>query len=217
MVTKTRIILADDHDIVRAGVRTVLERLPDVEVVGEAQNGREALELARKLQPDVVLLDIAMPDLNGVEAARQMRAVVKGVRVVALSMHSDRQFVAEMLRAGATAYLVKNSVAQQLPLAIRAVRAGKVFLSPEVADVVVEGFVRNTPVRGGVFESLSSREREVLQLLAEGKSNKEIAGKLSISPKTVESHRAQITSKLKLNSVAELTKLAIREGLTSLE
>ena len=210
-------MLADDHDVVRAGVRTVLERLADVEVVGEAQNGREALEMAQRLGPDVVLMDISMPDLNGVEAARQMRAAVEGVRVIALSMHSDRQFVSEMLRAGAAGYLVKNSVAQQLPLAIRAVRAGKVFLSPEVADVVVEDFVRNNPGRGGVFESLSSREREVLQLLAEGKSNKEIAAKLSISAKTVESHRAQLMSKLKLHSVAELTKLAIREGLTSLE
>src|SRR3712207_6822545 len=168
-MTRTRVMLADDHDVVRAGVRTVLERLADVEVVGEAQNGREALEMAQRLGPDVVLMDISMPDLNGVEAARQMRAAVEGVRVIALSMHSDRQFVSEMLRAGAAGYLVKNSVAQQLPLAIRAVRAGKVFLSPEVADVVVEDFVRNAPGRGGVFESLSSREREVLQLLAEGK------------------------------------------------
>ena len=218
MTQKTRVLLVDDHDVVRAGVRTVLERMPEVEVVGEAQNGREALELARRLQPDLVLMDIAMPDLNGVEAARQMLAA-GGVetRVVALSMHSDRQFVGEMLKAGASGYLLKNSVGQHLPPAIRAVRAGKVYLSPEVHDVIVEDYVRHAPGRNSVVETLSAREREVLQLLAEGKQNKEIAARLNIAVKTVETHRAQLMAKLKVHSVAELTKIAIREGLTSLE
>ena len=216
MATTSKVLLVDDHDIVLAGIRTVLSRISEVEVVGEAPNGREALEMAATLKPDLVLMDISMPDLNGVEAARQLRAAVEGIKIIALSMHSERQFVTEMLRAGASGYLLKNSVAQQLPLAIRAVRAGKVYLSPEVADVVVEDFVRNAPGRGAAFESLSAREREVLQLLAEGKTNKEIATRLTVSPKTIESHRAQIMSKLKLHSVAELTKLAVREGLTSL-
>lgn len=213
-----RILLADDHDVVRAGIRGVLERIPGVEIVGEADNGRTLIELARQLTPNLVLTDIAMPDLNGLEATRQIVGLEAGIRVIVLSMHSSRQFVSEVLKAGASGYILKNTASREVPLAVSAAMDGKVYLSPSVAEVVVEDYVRHVPDPGrAAFSTLSAREREVLQLLAEGKTSKEIGLALHVSAKTVESHRAQIMDKLGLRTVAELTKFAIREGLTSLD
>ena len=213
-----RIILADDHDVVRAGLRGVLDRLPNVEVVGEADNGRAAVDLARSLVPSLVLMDIAMPDMNGLEATRQIVALDMGIKVLILSMHSSRQFVSEVLKAGASGYVLKNTASREVPQADTAIADGKIYLSPAIAEVVVEDYVRHVPGPGqAAFTSLSAREREVLQLLAEGKTSKEIASALHLSAKTIESHRAQIMDKLGLRTVAELTKFAIREGLTSLE
>ena len=214
-----RILLVDDHDIVRAGLRSILQKETNIEIVGEAPDGRTALRLVGELSPSIVLMDISMPDMNGLDATRQIVAMKSGVRVIALSMHSDRQFVVEILKAGASGYLMKNSVAPELPPAIRAVAAGKIYLSPAVTDIVIEDFVRNVPAShgGSTVESLSPREREVLQLLAEGKTSKEIAQMLHVSQKTVESHRAQLMERLNIHTVAELTKFAIRQGLTSLE
>lgn len=213
-----RIILADDHDVVRAGIRGILERQANIEVVGEASNGREALQMARELRPTIIVMDIAMPELNGLEATRQIVAAQVDVKVLILSMHSSRQFVSEVLKAGASGYLLKNNALRELPLAISAVASGKVYLSPGVAELVVEDYVRHVPATGKVaFSTLSGREREVLQLLAEGKTSKEIANALNVSVKTVESHRSQIMDKLGIRTVAELTKFAIREGLTPLD
>lgn len=214
----TRILLADDHAIVRDGIRSLLEKEPDMPVVGEAENGRQAVQLALKLRPDLVILDITMPDLNGIEAARQLRDQLPNLKIIALSMHADKRFVAEMLQAGASGYLQKNCAFKNLVNAIRTVVSGQMYLSPSITGIVVEGFKRNLPA-GAVSESgpLSPKEREVLQLLAEGSSTKEIADRLAVSAKTVDTHRQHIMDKLNLRSVAELTKYAIREGLTSVE
>jgi len=211
-----RVLLIDDHDVVRAGLSNLLQRQHNAEIVGEASDGRKAVELVQQLSPDVVLMDIAMPGLNGLEATRQIRAADTGAKVIILSMHSDTQYVIEVLKAGASGYLLKNSVGQHLPLALKAAMDGKVYLSPEITGVVVDNVLRHTPAENRAIDVLTSREREVLQLLAEGKTSKEIATDLFISAKTVESHRAQIMEKLKLRTVAELTKFAIREGLTDL-
>jgi DNA-binding NarL/FixJ family response regulator len=213
-----RILIVDDHDVVRAGLRSILERQTDIEVVGEAPDGRQGLELVRKLGPNVVLMDLSMPELNGLEATRQVKAQDANTKVIVLSMHADRHYVSEVLKAGASGYLLKNAAARELVDAVRAAAAGRVYLSPQIAEVVVEDYRRLIPEsQSNAFRDLSSREREVLQLLAEGKQTKEIAAALHLSPKTVESHRGQIMAKLNLHSVAELTKFAIREGLTPLE
>jgi DNA-binding NarL/FixJ family response regulator len=213
-----RVLVADDHDVVRSGIRGVLETQAGVEVVGEANNGRDAVELSRQLQPDIVVLDLSMPQLNGLEAARQILAMDQGARVLILSMHATRQFVGEVLKAGASGYLLKNNAVAELPAAIAAVSVGRRYLSPGITELVVEDYVRHVPSSGAVAQSvLSAREREVLQLLAEGKTSKEIAADLDVSTKTVDAHRAQIMDKLGIRSVAELTKFAVREGLTPLE
>ena len=217
-MTPIRIVLADDHDVVRAGIRGILVKQTNIEVVGEASNGREALQMARDLRPNMIVMDIAMPELNSLEATRQIVAAEVDVKVLILSMHSSRQFVSEVLKAGASGYLLKNNALRELPIAINAVANGKVYLSPGVAELVVEDYVRHVPATGKVaFATLSAREREVLQLLAEGKTSKEIANSLSVSVKTVESHRSQIMDKLGIRTVAELTKFAVREGLTPLD
>ncbi|MHB8068437.1 MAG: response regulator [Desulfobaccales bacterium] len=211
-----KIILADDHKIVRQGLRTMLEKEPDIEVMGEADDGRMAVRLARELSPQVVIMDVGMPDLNGIEATRQVLGECPGVKVIALSMHSDRRFVMNMLKAGASGYLLKDSAFEELATAIRMVLTNKIYLSTEIANVVIKDYLQG----GGdesVFSVLSPREREVLQLMAEGRSSRQIADHLNISIKTVETHRMQIMHKLQIFSVAELTKYAIREGLSSLD
>jgi DNA-binding NarL/FixJ family response regulator len=215
---KTRIMLADDHRIMREGLKSLLNEEDDMEVVGEADNGRRAIEMVDAMSPDVVVMDIGMPELNGIEATRRIVLDHPDTKVVALSMHSDRRFMAEILKAGAAGYLLKDGAFEELAGAIRTVVAKKMYLSPRIADVVVEDYVRNMP-RGvpSAFAALTPREREVLQLLAEGKATKQAAACLHVSVKTVETHRRQIMTKLDIHSVAELTKYAIREGLTSVE
>ena len=213
-----RIILADDHNVMREGLRSLLEKQDDITVVGEADSGRKTVQMARELSPDVVIMDITMPDMNGIEATRRITAECPGVKVIALSVHSERQFVEGMLEAGVAGYLLKDCAGRDLSAAIRAVANNQTWLSPKVASLVVEGFVRNlSKHKSSTYSSLTEREREVLQLLAEGRSRKEIADCLHISPRTVETHRRQIMEKLNVKSNVELTKYAIREGLTPLE
>ena len=218
-MNKTRILLADDHKITRQGLRSLLEKESDMEVVAEAEEGRSAVQLARKLTPDVVIMDVSMPDLNGIEAARQIIKGSKSIKVIALSMHSDSLFVTEMLKSGVGGYLLKDCAFEELAGAIRSVMAGKTYLSPSISDVVVNGYLSRLPNNKENVSTgaLTDREREVLQMIAEGKSTKQIALNLHISVKTVETHRRQIMNKLNIFSIAELTKYAIRKGLTDLE
>jgi two-component system response regulator NreC len=212
-----RIILAEDHKIVRNGLRSLIEKEDDMEVVAEAEDGRTAVLLAVKLSPHVVLMDIAMPSLNGIEATRQIIAAAPQCKVIALSMHADKRYIMEMLKAGASGYLLKDSAFEELACAIRTALKNKTFLSPAVSETVIGDYVQQLQKsNGSAFSVLAAREREVLQLLAEGNSTAQIADRLHISVKTVETHRQHIMEKLNIRSVAELTKYAIREGLTSL-
>lgn len=212
-----KILLADDHKIVRDGLRNLLEKQADIVVAGEAEDGREALQMTRKLSPDVVIMDIAMPDLNGIEATRLILSENHDVKIVVLSMHSDKRYVSEMLKAGASAYLLKDCAFEELITAIRTIMKGKIYLSPGISEVLIEDyFKKGQKTDSSVFSLLSDREREVLQLMAEGRTSKEIAAHLYVSIKTVETHRTNIMSKLDIHNIAELTKYAIREGLTSL-
>ncbi len=213
-----KIILADDHKIVRDGLRSLLEKHSGMEVIAEAADGRSALKLVRELKPDVIVMDITMPDLNGIEATRQITSGYPNVKVIALSVHSDKRFVLGMLQAGATGYLLKDCAFEELADAIRAVVEDHTYLSPEISDIVIKDYVCQSfaPNRAAT-SSLTTREREVLQLMAEGSATKTIASTLNVSVKTVETHRLHIMNKLNTRSVAELTKYAIREGLTSLE
>ncbi len=214
----TRILLADDHKITRQGLRSLLDKQTDMEVVAEAEDGRTAVRLVRELLPDVVIMDVTMPDLNGAEATRQIVGEFPDVKIIALSMHSDSLFVTEMLKSGASGYLLKDCAFEELARAINTVVEGDTYLSPGISGVVVNDYLhRLAKVDFSDSELLTNREREVLQLLAEGKSTKQIALKLHISVKTVETHRRQIMNKLDIHTVAELTKYAIRKGLTSLE
>ncbi|MFC2173242.1 response regulator [Acidobacteriota bacterium] len=214
-----KILLADDHKIIRDGLRALVQKQPNMEVVAEAENGRKAVQLSRDLVPDVVIMDIGMPDLNGMEATRQILSQEPGIKVIALSMHSDKRFVAGMLTAGAAGYLLKDCAFEELTQAIRTVVANKSYLSPGVTGVIVNDYVQHLEDSDEFAPApvLTAREREVLQLLAEGSSTKQIAYNLNVSAKTIETHRRQIMEKLDLRSVAELTKYAIREGLTSLD
>jgi DNA-binding NarL/FixJ family response regulator len=213
-----RILLADDHRIMREGLRSVLEKEPDMEVIAEAKDGRMTVKLAEKLSPDVILMDITMPDLNGMDATREILSMVSDVKVVALSMHSDEQFVAGMLNAGASGYLLKDCAFEELCRAIRAVVANETYLSPGIASIVVKEYRRAlSRTEFSLSPGLTAREREVVQLVTEGKSSKEIASLLHVSVRTVESHRHQIMDKLDIHTIAELTKYAIRKGITSLE
>jgi len=207
---KIRILLADDHAVVRRGFQMILAEQTDMEIVGEAGNGREVLELAAKLKPDVVVMDVAMPELNGIEATRRMAENAPHARVLALSMHKDSVYVREILRAGARGYLLKDSVAGDLVSAVRAVAAGEGYLSPAVSDAVLDDYRRHVT---NPIDLLSSREREVLQMLAEGKTNKEIAGILNLSVYTVDAHRGRIMEKLNVHSINELVRFAVRNGL----
>ena len=213
---KIRVLLADDHKIVRDGLKALVDRCDDMEVVAEAECGRKAVSLARKHNPDIVIMDISMPNLNGIDATRQILEEVKGVKVIALSMHSDRQYVNGMLRAGVSGYLLKDCAADELIQCIRFVLAGRICLSPGITGLLVNEYIQ--PAKDQVLADrteLSAREREVLQLIAEGRSTKDIAVSLYISVKTVETHRKNIMEKANLHTVAELTKYAIRNGLTS--
>ncbi len=213
-----RIILADDHQITRQGLIALLENQADIEVIAEAEQGRSAVELTRDKLPDIVIMDVSMPDLNGIEATRQIKAESPDIKVIGLSMHSDSLFVTEMLKSGASGYLLKDCAFDELVQAIRAVMDGKTYLSPAISGVVVDDYLTRLSHKDFSKDHvLSDREREVLQLLAEGKSTKQIAMELHISVKTVETHRRQIMNKLDIHSVAELTKYAVRKGLTSLE
>ena len=213
-----RILLADDHKITRQGLRSLLEKQSDMQVVAEAEDGRTAVRLTQELSPDVVIMDVSMPDLNGMEATRQIVSKSSNVKVIALSMHSDLQFVAVMLRSGAAGYLLKDCAFEELAGAIRTVVANQTYLSPTISGPVVDDY-RHRLSKADVsdVDILTDREREVLQLMAEGKSTKQIALKLHISVKTVETHRRQIMNKLNIHTIAELTKYAIRKGLTALE
>ncbi len=213
-----KILLADDHRITRQGLRSLLEKQDGMEVVAEAENGRTAVRLVEQLEPDVVIMDVTMPDMNGVEAARQITSRSPQIKVIALSMHSDTLFVTEMLRSGAAGYLLKDCAFDELARAIRTVMDDKTYLSPSISGIVVEDYLhRLSKPDSSSSEVLSDREREVLQLMAEGNSTKQIAMKLHVSVKTVETHRRQIMNKLDIHTVAELTKYAVRKGLTSLE
>lgn len=213
-----RILLADDHQIMREGLRAILESDQECDVVGEAQNGREVAAMARTLLPDVIIMDVGMPDLNGVEATRQVKASNPEVKIIALSMYSDRRYVLGMLDAGASGYVLKSAAYDELRRAVRAVSQGKDFLSPEITQVVVDAHVRASS-RGDQASGteLAPREREIVKLLAEGYTSSEIARLLRISPSTVDTHRRNIWRKLGVHSVAEVTKYAIRERLTSLD
>lgn len=212
-----RIIIADDHTLMRQGLRALIAAQPDMEVIAEAGDGRTAVSLARNLGADVIIMDISMPDMNGIEATRQITAEHPATKVIGLSMHSDRRFVAQVLRSGASGYLLKDCAFDELTRAVQAVTAGQTYLSPGIAGPVIEDYLRRVGEADRVEGNspLSEREREVLQLLAEGRSTKQIAGMLQVSGKTVETHRRRIMEKLGIFSVAELTKYAIREGLTS--
>jgi DNA-binding NarL/FixJ family response regulator len=205
-----KILLADDHALVRHGFRMILAAQPDMEIAGEAGNGREAIELAQKLKPDVVVMDVAMPELNGIEATRRLIELAPRTRVLALSMHKDNVYVREILRAGARGYLLKDSADADLIAAVRAVAKGEGYLSPGVSDAVLSDYRRHVT---DPLDLLTSREREVLQLIAEGKTNKEIATSLTLSVYTIEAHRGRLMEKLNLHSTGELVRFAVRSGL----
>jgi two-component system, NarL family, response regulator NreC len=214
---KVRILLADDHTVMRAGLRALLERQPNLEVVGEAGDGRQTVELASSHVPDVVVMDIAMPNLNGVEATRRMVSKQPTISVVILSMYSDESYVMRALEAGARAYLLKDSAVTDLIRAIEAVSQGKSFFSPKISRILAEEYIRALRQKGiaDSYELLTPREREILQLLAEGKTNKEVATSLNISVYTAETHRGNILQKLNLHSTAELVLYAVRKGIIS--
>ena len=212
------VVLADDHKIVRDGLRALIEKEPDLGVVAEADEGRSAVQMASELAPDVVVMDIGLPDMNGIEATRRIASCAPGTKVIGLSMHSDRRFVKGMLAAGAKGYLLKDCAFEELARAIRTVAADRVYLGPRIAGIVVEDYARDSPMSETPDPAaLSRREREVLQLVAEGRTTKQIASLLKVSDKTVESHRQRLMDKLNLHSVADLTRYAVREGLASLD
>ena len=213
-----RVLIADDHGIVREGLHSLIGKQPDMEIVGEADDGRKALELARELEPDIVVMDISMPNLNGVDATRQIVRDYPKIKVIALSMHSSSMFVADMIKAGASGYMLKDCLFNELANAIRIVNEGGAYLSPGVVSLVVGGYMNRLSGAGGLpLESLSDREREVLQLIGEGKNTKQIAQELHVGTKAIEANRRKIMEKLHSQSVADLVRWAILGGLTTLE
>ncbi len=215
---KIKILLADDHQIVRDGLQSLLEKQPGMEVIATAENGRAAVTLAEKLKPDIVIMDVTMPDLNGIDATRQIVAESPAPKVIALSMHSDRRYVEGMLKAGVKGYLLKDCAFEELTHAIQAVNANLFYMSPSIGDSVFKDYIRRLSMNDtSPSSALTDREREVLQLIAEGHTTKQIASHLNVSAKTIETHRRQIMEKLNIHSVAELTKFALQEGLTALE
>ena len=212
-----RVLIADDHTIVREGLRSLLEKEPDLVVVAEAGSGSAALQLAREHHPDVVLMDISMPDMNGIDATRMIRAEQSDARILALSMETDRRFVVEVLKAGATGYLLKDCAFAELATAVRAVARDETYLPPKIIELVIKDYLQRVPENAANdYGRLTTRERELLQFISAGKNTKEIAFALQVSVKTVENQRQSIMKKLNLYSIAELTKYAVREGLSSL-
>lgn len=207
---KIRVLLADDHAVVRQGFRLILSTQPDIEVIAEAGNGREAVEIAARLKPEVAVVDVSMPELNGIEATRRIVDQSPHTRVLALSMHKDAVYVREILRAGARGYLLKDAIDTEMLSAIRAVARGEGYLSPAVSGAVLDDYRKNV---ADPIDLLTSREREVLQMIAEGKTNKEIAGLLSLSVYTVDAHRGRILEKLNLHSATDLVRFALRKGI----
>ncbi|MEN6627575.1 MAG: response regulator transcription factor [Candidatus Sumerlaeia bacterium] len=215
---KINVLLADDHQILREGIRNLLEKDPNLIIKGEANNGRMAVEAALELKPDVVIMDISMPEMNGIEATARIHSLNDKIKILALSMHVERQFVSEMINSGASGYVPKDCAPEELICAIHTVMSGQFYMGPGIASVLVEDYrERLARPGGGRADKLTARERESLQLIAEGKSTKEIASALNVSEKTIETYRLQIMKKLNMHSVAQLTKYAIREGMTTLE
>src|SRR5215467_5682665 len=214
---KTRILLADDHQLMRSGLRLVIEQQPDLTIVGEAADGREAVALAKSVRPDVAVMDISMPNLNGIEAAHQIIQSQPDIAVIVLSMHTDESYVLRALKAGAKGYLLKDSAEADLIAAVRAVARGKSFFSPAVSKVLLDDYMRKLKRSGAddAYDLLTPREREILQLVAEGKSNKEVANLLNLSVYTVETHRSNVMQKLNLKGIPELTLYAVRKGIIS--
>jgi len=210
-----RLLLADDHALVRAGIRALLESLDGISVVAEAGNGSEVLELARVHRPDIVLLDISMPGLGGLEVSAQLKQELPEVRVVMLSMHANEEYVLQALRSGAVGYMLKDSATAELELALRAVMQGETYLSPPISKQVVDGYVQRVGTEQPAPDNLTPRQRQVLQLIAEGHSTKEIAYRLELSVKTVETHRAQLMERLQIREIAGLVKYAIRNGIVT--
>ncbi len=208
-----KVLLADDHHLVRAGIRALLEKHPGVEIVAEAGDGREALEGIERLRPDIALLDISMPGLNGLEVAARATKVCEKTRVLILSMHADEGYVAQALRAGVSGYLLKDSVSSELALALTALGRGERYLSPRISTQVVDGFLRGDSREDDPLSALTSRQREILQLIAEGHSTRQIAEALDVSVKTIETHRAQLMERLDIHDVAGLVRFAVRSGL----
>ena len=211
-------IIADDHRIMREGLRSLLEKSGQFECIAEADDGYQAVKLAKELHPDIVIMDIAMPNMNGIEATRQIKTELPEIKVIVLSMHATRNYVAQVLQAGASAYLLKDSAFEELSTALLAISRGGMYLSPAIAKTAAIASLKggSSSGGGGLTENLTKRELQVLQLIAEGRSTKDIAARLSLSVKTVETHRKQIMDKLEIRSVAGLTKYCIREGLTTL-
>ena len=211
-----RVLVVDDHKIMREGLRSLLEKQPDIEVVAEAENAQQALKLAQEMTPDLAIIDVVMPSLNGIEATRRILSKVPAVKVIALSMYADKRFVMEMLRAGASGYLLKDCAFEELDEAIRTVTQDRTYITPRIVDIIVKDYFSQVEKpSSSAVSALTSRQYEVLQLLAEGKTTREIAHQMSLSVKTIESHRQQIINKLNIHSIAGLTKYAIREGLIS--
>lgn len=216
-MSRVRIVLADDHHLVRTGMRALLQSLPDIEVVGETGDGREAVELARAQAPNIVLMDIAMPGLNGLDATARVVDEFPHTQVIILSMHADEEYVRQALRAGAAGYLLKNAAPEELGLAIQAVMRGEIWLSSIISRVVVENYLDPRGGDVGPLAQLTPRQREILQLIAEGKTTKQIAATLDVSIKTVETHRAQLMERLAIRDVAGLVRCAIRHGLVRID
>jgi len=215
-MSNIRVLLADDHTIVRQGLRALLDSQEDIEVVGEAENGRQAFEKTKQIVPDIVVLDITMPNLNGIEATRQIKKLKPEIKVIVLTVHDNEEYVHQVLQAGASGYLLKESAVSDLVSAINAVKKGDIFLSPTISKVVVKDYIKHTDRESRAFDSLdvlTSREREVLQLIAEGHTNREVARLLKLSVKTVDVHRAHIKEKLQIHDTAGLIKYSLRKGL----
>jgi DNA-binding NarL/FixJ family response regulator len=217
-MTAIKVLLVDDHQVIREGLRMLLDANGEFEVVGEADNGRSVITMLQKTSVDVVVMDVSMPELNGIDATNRIRRDYPGIKVLALSMHTDRRFIEGMLKAGAAGYLAKDCAATELISAVKFVTTGDIYLSPKIAGKIVKGYLSDAPIpKSTGISTLSSREREILQLIAEGNDTKNIAFELCLSPKTVETHRRNIMEKLNIHNVAKLTKFAIKEGLTNIE